>query len=95
MIRPRLALLVLLAACSAPPDFEQARQPVTPGPYPTIKPLNQVLAVVGEPELEATDAAALQARAADLQARAATLSATQTDPATRARLDAALDAQAP
>ncbi len=81
---------LLLAACNPPADFESARQPVAPGPYPEIQPLGQVLAVAGEPGLTETDAAALQARAAGLQARAAAMPATVTDPETQARLDAAI-----
>ncbi len=85
-------LIALIAACSAPPDFESARRPDGPGAFPDIKPLNEVLAVAGEPGLEPADTAALQTRAAALQARAMALSATGPDAATRARLDAAIAA---
>jgi hypothetical protein len=87
--------LLLLAACSPPADFEAARQPLVPGAYLDIKPLDEVLAIGGDPALTETDAAALQARAAALQARAAALPATATDPETRTRLDAAIGAAAP
>ncbi len=87
--------LLLLAACAPPADFEAARQPLVPGAYLDIKPLDEVLAVGGEPALTETDAAALQSRAAGLQARAAALPATATDPETRARLDAAILANTP
>jgi len=85
-----LAAALLLAACNPPKDFESARQPIAPGPYPDIMPLDQVQAVAGEPALTESDVAALQARAAGLQARAATIPATVTDPETRARMDAAI-----
>ncbi|MEY3306936.1 MAG: hypothetical protein RLZZ413_974 [Pseudomonadota bacterium] len=87
--------LLLPAACSPPADFEAARQPLVPGAYLDIMPLDEVLAAAGEPALTETDAAALQSRAADLQARAAALPETATDPETRARLDAAIIANTP
>jgi hypothetical protein len=87
--------LLLLAACTPPADFEAARQPLVPGAYLDIKPLDEVLATGGAPALTETDAAALQSRAAALQARAAALPATATDPETRARLDAAIIANTP
>ena len=89
------ATLLLLAACAPPPDFEAARQPLVPGAYQDIKPLDEVLAVGGQPALTETDAAALQARAAALQARAAALPTSATDPEPRARLDAAIGANTP
>ena len=92
---PVPATLLLLAACTPPPDFEAARQPLVPGAFLDIKPLDEVLAVGGKPALTETDAAALQSRAAALQARAAALPATATDPETRARLDAAIIANTP
>jgi hypothetical protein len=92
---PVPATLLLLAACTPPADFEAARQPLVPGAYLDIKPLDEVLAVGGKPALTETDAAALQSRAAALQARAAALPATATDPETRDRLDAAIIANSP
>jgi hypothetical protein len=92
---PVPATLLLLAACTPPADFEAARQPLVPGAYLDIKPLDEVLAVGGKPALTETDTAALQSRAAALQARAAALPATATDPETRARLDAAIIANSP
>ena len=92
---PVPATLLLLAACAPPADFEAARQPLVPGAYQDIKPLDEVLAAGGQPALTETDAAALQARAAVLQARAAALPETATDPETRARLDAAIIANSP
>lgn len=89
------ATLVLLAACAPPADFEAARQPLAQGAYLQIKPLNELLAVGGDPALTETDAAALQARAAGLQARAGALASAQTDPETRARLDAAIGTTPP
>ena len=90
-----LATALLLAACTPPADFEAARQPLVPGAYLDIMPLDEVLAAAGEPALTETDAAALQSRAAGLQARAAALPETATDPETRARLDAAILANTP
>jgi hypothetical protein len=87
--------VLLLAACEPPADFEAARQPLVPGAYLDIKPLDEVLAVGGDPALTETDAAALQARAAALQARAVALPETATDPETRARLDAAIGTATP
>jgi hypothetical protein len=89
------AVLMLLGACAPPADFGAARQPVAQGPYPQIKPLDEVLATGSAPALTETDAAALQSRAAALQARAAALPATATDPETRTRLNAAIGASAP
>jgi hypothetical protein len=87
--------LLLLAACEPPADFEAARQPLVPGAYPDIKPLDEVLATGGQPALTETDAAALQSRAASLQARAAALPATAADPETRTRVEAAIGATTP
>lgn len=86
--------LLLVGACG-PPAVDQARPITDEGPPPVILPLDEVLAQTDVPGLEPTDTAALQARAAGLQARAAGLSAAEVDPATRARLDAALEAKNP
>lgn len=77
----------LLAACSPLPDFDGPKTLAIPPGYPRIEPLEQVLAVGADPKLEETDAAALQARAADLQSRAAALPAEAVDPETRERLE--------
>lgn len=90
-----LAALLGLAACDPPPDFAAARQPLAPGAYLAIKPLDQVAAAAGTPALTPADAAALQARAAGLQSRAAALPDTAIDTQTRARLDAAIAAGPP
>ncbi|MCA3510825.1 MAG: hypothetical protein IOC80_01890 [Rhodobacter sp.] len=96
LLRRLLALAsLLLAACTPPPDFESARQPLGPGTFPRIRPLTEVSGPVNPPALTGTDAAALRSRAAALQARAAALPATATDPGTRARLDAAIIARTP
>jgi hypothetical protein len=84
--------LVWLMACE-PPPLDTGRTPTSTGPLPFIRPLNEVLAETDVPGLEPTDTAALQARASALQARAGAIQATEADPATRARLDAALAAK--
>jgi hypothetical protein len=84
----------MIAACG-PPKFERERQISDAGPPPVILPLDAVLAQTDLPGLEPTDTTALQSRAAGLQARGAALAATEADPETRARLDAALEARGP
>ncbi len=90
---PGLILFVALAGCE-PPRIDTGRALSDSGPPPEILPLDEVLAQTDVPGLEPTDTAALQARAAALQGRAGALSAAEADPATRARLDAAIEAKA-
>jgi hypothetical protein len=90
-----IASLAVLACCSPPEDYERRRQQVDPGEYLPIKPLDELVAIAGVPEVTTEDTAAIQARAAGLQSRAANLPATATDPETRARLDAAISARTP
>jgi hypothetical protein len=91
---PLLAFAVLALAACEPPPIDTGRAPRPTGPAPIIRPLDEVLAETAMPTLEPTDTAALQARAAGLQQRAGAISASESDPETRARLDAALDAKA-
>lgn len=86
---------MLLAGACGPPAIDHATPISDEGPPPVILPLDEVLAQTDLPGLEPTDTAALQSRAAGLQARAAGLSSAEADPATRARLDAALGAKTP
>jgi hypothetical protein len=64
------ALLILLAACAAPPEV--APVAMTAGPAPAILPMEDVLAAAGQP---GPGTAGLEARAAALRARAAALRA--------------------
>jgi hypothetical protein len=67
------AALAALAGCTPPPALTGTGAPaVTSAPYPTLAPVDELLAAV--PPLPQTDPAApVEARAAALRTRAATL----------------------
>lgn len=92
--RPRLLpclLALLLAACTPLPDF--AAFPEGAGaPPPALMPMDQLLAAAATPGVAEARAQNLSARAARLRARAALMRGPVHDPATRARLAAALSA---
>lgn len=83
-----LLLCLAWAACAPIPDLGQPAAPV--GPVPQILPLDQVLAMGQTGQIAPDAAAALTARAQWLRARAAAMQGPVQDPATRARLAAAM-----
>lgn len=83
-----LWMSIALAACSPLPDTGIAPATVT-GPAPQILPLDQILAAAPPEGAAIGD---LSARTAALQARARGLRGPVNDPATAARLDAAISA---
>ena len=94
---PLLAVLTLgLAACAEVPRFDRAG-PAAAGPAPAILPLDDLVArapapAPGAAPMEAA-AGSVAARAARLRARAAAMRGPVQDPATRARLSAAIAAR--
>ncbi len=66
----RLALVLLLAACDAPPDVGPI---ATDGPAPQLAPLDQLNAQAGAARSGPETAQSLDARGAALRARAAAL----------------------
>lgn len=75
----RTALLIAacagLSACAEPPDLLGADKPaVTAAPYPTLLPLDAIVAAT-PPPAPVDPAAPVEARAASLNARAAALRA--------------------
>ena len=88
--RPFLILVLCLAlvACATVPDL--GPQTGTKGPAPQLLPLDQLIAEARGGRLTAGVGEALVARANRLRARAAAMRGPVHDPATRARLAAAI-----
>jgi len=88
--RPSLiaVLSLALAACATVPEFGSLTGTV--GPTPQIEPLDQLITAAQGGRLTADLGAALVARANRLRARAAAMRGPMHDPATRARLAAAI-----
>jgi hypothetical protein len=82
--------LLLNAGCADFPDM--GRIPADQASAPDLLPMDSLLAQVGTPRATAPAADALAARAARLRARAALMQAPVMNPATRARLQAAIAA---
>lgn len=79
-----MPLLILLAACTVPPEAPPVAAGALTGPWPRIVPL-EAATVAGDEGTAAEDA--LRARAAMLRARAAALGGPVIEPGARARLD--------
>jgi hypothetical protein len=90
---PRTLLCLALIAPGGCATFpEMGDVPSTQAVAPTLLPLDSLLAQVGPPRATAAVGNALAARAARLRTRAALMQAPVMDPATRARLQAAIAA---
>lgn len=92
--RPRLLpclMALTLAACTPLPDFA-AYPEGDDAPRPTLVPMDQLLAAASGPAVAKGQAQDLSARAEMLRARAALMRGEVHDPATRARLEAAIRA---
>ena len=83
-----LPLLVALIGCSAPPALTAL--PASTRPAPALVPIDTLLAQVAPARATVQVADNLAARAARLRARAALMRGPIIDPATRARLAAAI-----
>ena len=86
-----LLLSACLTACAPLPDFAEFPQ-AAGAAAPALLPLDQLLAAADAPAVAESRAASLTARAARLRARAALMRGPVMDPATRARLAAAISA---
>lgn len=84
-----LAVLISLSACAQFPAID-AMPPAASGPAPALVPIDRLLAAADAPT--SARAAGLAARAARLKVRAALMRGPVLDPATRARLAAAIAA---
>ena len=90
---PRALLCLALTAPGGCATFpEMGRVPSAQAVAPALLPMDSLLAQVGTPRATEATGAALAARAARLRARAALMQAPVMDPATRARLQAAIAA---
>lgn len=95
MPRPALILALtaaLLAGCTGFPRLDgtisaHARR----ADYPRLAPIDQLIAGADDQQITDVTIGGLQARIAGLRARAARLRGPVVDPATRARMQAALD----
>jgi hypothetical protein len=96
MIDRRIASLVTVLALAACTDFPALDAAVSrrpdPGPAPDLLPIDTLLSATAGARLDASDGAALAARAERLRARAALMRGPVLDPETRARLAAAIAA---
>lgn len=89
-----LALLGLLVGCARFPEVDSRATRAAPdAPFPTLLPLDELAARADAPDRAEAAARQVTSRAASLRAQAAALRGTTVlDPATRARLLAALAA---
>lgn len=84
-------LALALAACTPLPDIA-ARSEGPAAPPPALLPMDQLLAAAASPAVAEARGQSLSARAARLRARAALMRGPVHEPATRARLAAAISA---
>lgn len=84
-----ILLALTLAGCAPLPDFAAFPETAAAAP-PSLMPMDQLLAQAGSAPRAEAAAQSLSARAARLRARAALMRGPVTDPATRARLLAAI-----
>jgi hypothetical protein len=83
--------LAALAACTTFPALDAAVSPESRNAaYPALLPIDQLLLATGPARTTDAAAAAMALRVARLKARAAAMQGPVTDPATRARLAAAI-----
>lgn len=81
-----------LSACAEFPELDAAlSDEARAAPYPTLLPVEDLNARVGEPRIAPDAADAIEARVARLKARAARLRNTVLDSPTRARLQAGIE----
>lgn len=91
---PIALVACLLSACTTFPELDAATSAETrTAPYPALAPI-EAFATAETGRITPDTTASIQARAAALRARAAAMQGPVTDPATRARLAAAIAAHA-
>ena len=86
-----LLVLGLVAGCAPLPEFGSLSES-RPSPPPSLMPTDELLAAVAAAPVAQARGQNLSSRAARLKARAALMRGPVNDPATRARLLAAIDA---